>query len=160
MKANDLASANNSLQSQSPLKFLQRKRTNFKQLVCSSFVITNRFPNNVVLLHPRTILVCNDICEVQTQSDSCIYKITGHCSTNVISCYEEPFESAKYHFYIGSNVSSNLQTHDVTTLLCKMYPIPLDVTITCRKLPNVLENSHKWYLTPIFHTLKAMPLCE
>ena len=36
------------------------------------FSITNRFPNNVVLLHPRTIIVCKDICEVQRPSGSCI----------------------------------------------------------------------------------------
>ena len=123
LKTIDMGSANNCLQSQSPLKFLQRKRTNFKQLeqLFSNFVITNRFPKNLFLFHPRTILVCNDVCEEQTPSGSCTYKLTSHCFTNVISCYDEPFDSAKYHVYIGDNVSPHLQTHDVTTLLCKMY---------------------------------------
>jgi len=138
------------------LNFTSREHKNApptRTLFFPGMEISNEFPNNVFLLNNGSVVVCTDFIEYPTGSG--MFKLVGSKFLSLYDAHTTPFISSKFQKYIASNLDSGVDEWNVTNIKCKMFAFPYKLS-DYSVLPNICESRspHKWYVTPIRHTLK------
>ena len=122
----------------------------FKKLVFSTFVLTNRFPNNVFVSKDNSIIVCQDIIECAVGSDD--YVIVGRkfCSKrDAFALPYYPYNSSDFDSYVVSKLNKDVDEWDLNLIKGKMSAIPNKLNpFQCGNelspLPDILElNSNR-----------------
>jgi len=118
-----------------------------KKMIFSDFELSNQFSNNVCLLKDGSVVVCDDFIYSGTLSSS---KIIGRKFLLLEPAFLRPFKSSDYHIFIASKLSKLPGQWMVSDIVAKMYPLPMNPI----SVPRLDNEQQKWFLSPIFHTLK------
>ena len=118
-----------------------------KKMIFSDFELSNQFSNNVCLLKDGSVVVCDDFIYSGTLSSS---KTIGRKFLLLEPAFLRPFKSSDYHIVIASKLSKLPGQWMVSDIVAKMYPLPMNPI----SVPRLDNEQQKWFLSPIFHTLK------
>lgn len=121
----------------------------YKLIRFPKFTLTNKFPDNVCLLKNGSIVVCVDIID-----DANVLLIAGFKFRSLKECYKNPFPSSKFHTYVASNIALRPSEWNVHNVAGKMYVTPHKFRECSKGMPDILVPSNKWFVSPLFHTLK------
>lgn len=93
-----------------------------KKLSFSTFVLTNRFPNNVCLLKDNSIIVCQDVVECPEGSkDYVIIERKFLCKRDA---FLVPYRSSDYDSYVVSKLCKDADEWDFNLIKGKMFAVP------------------------------------
>ena len=122
-----------------------------KTVTFAGFSISNKFPDNVLLMQNNSVVVCFDILK---DSNSDVLQIGVKKFSCLESAFEVPYDSSRFSTFLGSKLSETVELFNVNNIKGKMFAVPF-AKEDCSKLPNILTcPSTKWFLTPIRHTLR------
>ena len=125
-----------------------------KQLVFSTFVLGNQYPNNVCVLRNGSIIIVKDIVEFPTGSGT--YTLVGVKFRSLENAFVKPYVSSHFKTYLASNVSS-IDEWDFTSIQGKMEAIPYKFVATKNVEFPVIDSprsKQKWFVVPIHHTFQ------
>ena len=123
-----------------------------KSITFPNFKLTNRFPNNVVLMRNNAVVVVDDIS--QDPQGRNIFKIFGPKFDQVYPAFRTPYESAKYFTFVATKIRETGGEYNVNSIKCKLFVTPLDVTLDLKEIPDILKTrNQKWFVTPLRHTI-------
>jgi hypothetical protein len=126
-----------------------------KSLSLPTYTITNKFPNNVLLLKDDTVVVVENIIECPPNSK--VMKIIGRSFDVLEPAHPKPaqpdlFLSTRFNIYLASKLSL-VGEWNINFIKAKMFVVPYNPT-DCHVLPNIESDPVKWYVSPLRHTLK------
>lgn len=122
-----------------------------KTITFPGFSMSNKFPNNVLLMQNGSVVVCFDILK---DSNSDVLRIGVKTFSCLESAFNVPYESSRFSTFLGSKLSETVDIFNVNSIKAKMFAVPFAID-DHSKLPNILTcTSTKWFLTPIRHTLR------
>ena len=123
-----------------------------KSITFPNFKLTNRFPNNVVLMRNNAVVVVDDIS--QDPQGRNIFKIFGPKFDQVYPAFRTPYESAKYFTFVATKIRETGGEYNVNSIKCELFVTPLDVTLDLKEVPDILKTrNQKWFVTPLRHTI-------
>jgi hypothetical protein len=116
-------------------------------LTFPDYSISNKFPNNVLLLRDASIVVCTSI----IKKDS-VFQIRGMKFEKLKDAFTEPHVSSRFNTVLASKLGG-YGIWNVNAIRGKMFACPFDRN-DCSTLPNIVtEKTATWFVTPIRHTL-------
>ena len=136
------------------IKFIVNRSKTKKQLVFSTFVLGNQYPNNVCVLRNGSIIIVKDIVEFPTGSGT--YTLVGVKFRSLENAFVKPYVSSHFKTYLASNVSS-IDEWDFTSIQGKMEAIPYKFVATKNVEFPVIDSprsKQKWFVVPIHHTFQ------
>lgn len=104
-----------------PLAFLRKGERWPKRLVFADFVLTNLFPNNVILANDEMVYVCIDI--VVNQGDVCI---KAKKFVTLRNAFITPYVSSKFHTFLGGKLSDETFELRPSQIFAKMMALPMN----------------------------------
>lgn len=117
-------------------------------LTFPDYSISNKFPNNVLLLRDASIVVCTSILK---NKDS-VFQIRGMKFEKVKDAFKVPYVSSRFNTVLASKLGG-YDIWNVNAIRGKMFACPFDQN-DCSTLPNIVtEKTAIWFVTPIRHTL-------
>lgn len=129
-----------------------------KKLVFSTFVLSNRFPNNVFVSKDNAIIVCQDIIEYPMCSDN--YVIVGRKFCSKRDAFLLPYNSSDFDSYVVSKLNKDVDEWDFNLIKGKMCAIPnkfnpFQCGNVLSPLPDILElnSNREWFVSAIQHTV-------
>lgn len=116
-----------------------------KRLVFADFVLTNNFPNNVILSNDVMVYVCIDI--VVNQGD---VFIKAKKLVTLRNAFITPYVSSKFRIFLGAKLSEETFTLRPSQILAIMMALPMN------PFPPISFHNEEfeWYLVPLLHSLK------
>lgn len=127
------------------IKFVSNGVKRPKRLIFYNFELTNKPPNNVCLLNDGSFVVCYDF--ERSSGDSVI--IIGRKFLKLQNAFVKPYVSSKFNVFIGSNLSNNDETWEISNLKCKVYILPR----MPKGKPNIEDHDQEWHLQPMLHSM-------
>lgn len=127
------------------IKIVWNGRNLPKRLIFPNYELLNKEPNNICLMHDRSVVVCKDF-EFSDGS----YQLIG-CKFNVLRpAFDFPFASVSYDMFLGSEVSSSVLRFSASHVKAKVYALPRNPKCV---IHNFDDPNQYWYLFPLHHTL-------
>jgi len=122
-----------------------------KTLTFPGYSITNKFPDNVILMKNGSVVVCIDfINDLNTN----VVKVAGHKMYCLEEAFLTPYISSRFHTFVASKPTDVIDLWNVNYIQGKMFTVPLNLT-DYSVLPDILTCvSTKWFVTPLRHTLQ------
>ena len=122
-----------------------------KKVILPNYIISNKFPNNVLMTRSGDIILCSDIEEIPLGSKT--FVIIGFKFKCKENAFVLPYESSTYQTYLVSKIDNRVGEWNLNSISCKMYPFPFKID-DFSILPNIFVSSNKWFVTPIRHTIE------
>ena len=98
-----------------------------KKLVFLAYTLSNKFPNNVCLLHGGKPFVITDILEYPPNSKT--FTILGHTFKSIGDAFKKPFNSSSFNIYKAAKLDSTVREYQIPKIEGKMYPFPMIDTV-------------------------------
>ena len=98
-----------------------------KKLVFLAYTLSNKFPNNVCLLHGGKPFVITDILEYPPNSKT--FTIVGHTFKSISDAFKKPFNSSSFNIYKAAKLDSTVREYQIPKIEGKMYPFPMIDTV-------------------------------
>lgn len=121
-----------------------------KTVTFPNFVLSTKFPNNVVLLKNMSVVVCLNLVE---HPDTNVLTMICLKFENVVDAFTTPYLSSRYQTYVASQIGSRYEEYNVNNIKAKMLPLPFLPT-DCSQMPKITDRTAgKWFVTALQHTV-------
>ena len=89
-----------------------------KTVTFAGFSISNKFPDNVLLMQNNSVVVCFDILK---DSNSDVLQIGVKKFSCLESAFEVPYDSSRFSTFLGSKLSETVELFNVNNIKVKAY---------------------------------------